>query len=361
MSSMKRLGIRKNEDGLVSIVVAVLIMLLLSLIVIAMAQNAGRERRQALDRQLSDQAFYNAESGINDVVSYLYGDSAALRERKTCDLSFLGTDGNIDGEANRYTCVMYDKDPSTIEIDDLDTASSKTFPIEALDNLGNPRKINTLEITWDDWNGNNVASGCNFVSGNTPLPTRLPDNCEIGGVRLDVVNTTNTDNRADLMRRTSTSYLLPHATSGGTLQILGAGYYPDNQGLVSQANCSGGVSGRRTCSVKIEQIDLERMAIHIKALYKSVDVTICGSFDTVGCASSQAVNFNNAQIMVDATGKATDILRRVQVRIPAQPQYRNAEFALQSKDSICKLIEVRRYPDNAQSIDSTRCPIDDVD
>lgn len=347
-------GIRKSEEGLVSIVVAILIMLLLSLIVIAMAGNANRERRQALDRQLSDQAFYNAETAINDVIKYLYDNPGAARERKdSCDTTYLGG-GSIDGDANSYSCVLYDKDPPTIEIDDLTTSGSKTYPIEALDSAGVPRNINTLEITWDDWNNDTITSGCDFTSGNSPLPPSLPADCTVGGVRLDFINTSNAENRKLLTERMYTAFLLPHASSGGTLQISGS--YPDLQGVVGQANCSG-QPGQRICSVKIEDIQLPKVAIHVKALYKNVDVTICGSFDTGGCASSQPVNFNNAQIMVDATGRATDILRRVQVRVPAQAQYRNAEFALQTKDSICKKIVVERFPDSAGSNDP-RCPID---
>lgn len=69
-SNMK--PIKSDERGVVAIIVAVLLMTVLSLIVLATSQNSTREQRETIDRQLSDQAFYNAETGINDVANYLY-------------------------------------------------------------------------------------------------------------------------------------------------------------------------------------------------------------------------------------------------------------------------------------------------
>ncbi|MCA9330399.1 hypothetical protein KDA11_07130, partial [Candidatus Saccharibacteria bacterium] len=65
------LSIKHNEQGIVSIFVTIIIILLMSLIILAMVRNATREGRQSLDRQLSDQAFYNAESGINDWTKFI--------------------------------------------------------------------------------------------------------------------------------------------------------------------------------------------------------------------------------------------------------------------------------------------------
>ena len=44
-----------NQQGLVSIVVTMLLILVMTLVVLGMSRNSIREQRQALDRQLSDQ------------------------------------------------------------------------------------------------------------------------------------------------------------------------------------------------------------------------------------------------------------------------------------------------------------------
>lgn len=52
--------------------------------------------------------------------------------------------------------------------------------------------------------------------------------------------------------------------------------------------------------------------------------------------------YTEAQIEIDVTGKANDVLRRLQVRKPAKPQYDKAPFALEVLDGICKQLEL--YP-----------------
>ena len=58
--------LKQSESGIVSLMMTLVIMLVISLIVIGIAQLSRREQRQALDNQLSTQAFYAAESGVND-------------------------------------------------------------------------------------------------------------------------------------------------------------------------------------------------------------------------------------------------------------------------------------------------------
>src|SRR5687767_12713460 len=136
MKTNPEIKLRSNQEGLVSIVVAVILILLMSLIVLAMAENSRREQRQTLDRQLSDQAFYNAETGINDVDYYLFKKQDAAIEKLNClPLSDppapLGDSSkHIDGTegANKYTCAQYNKAPPTLEYEDINTGEPKVFP-----------------------------------------------------------------------------------------------------------------------------------------------------------------------------------------------------------------------------------------
>jgi Tfp pilus assembly protein PilX len=63
--------LRKDQEGMVSIIVTMIIMVLLGLIVLGFAQLSRREQRQSLDRQLAVQAQYAAESGINQAADYV--------------------------------------------------------------------------------------------------------------------------------------------------------------------------------------------------------------------------------------------------------------------------------------------------
>lgn len=115
----KKLTLRADNRGIVAIVVTVLLMLILSLIVLAVSQNATREQRQTLDRQLSDQAFYNAESGINEAANYIYThkDDPTLPPKKdNCNPLPAPANNVLDQSGtNKYTCVLYDRLPPSVQ------------------------------------------------------------------------------------------------------------------------------------------------------------------------------------------------------------------------------------------------------
>ncbi len=343
--------LKNDEQGVVSLIVAIIIVLMLSLIVLAMSQNARNEQRQALDRQLSDQAFYNAETGVNDVVNYLYKTPTAATKNDKCgDTDDLGLNAQIDGPngVNRYTCVLYDKAPETIELDNLQINDSKLIPIEGR-SLDGQTQVDVSELTfrWDDANGAGTVSGCNFAQGNASLPPELPTGCTVGGLRIDLTRA-DKGNRDDINRFSINAFLLPNANDGGSIGPVST--YPNNQGIIGQANCSG--SGARKCSITLKGINTPKSVLHIRSLYEVTDVTISGK-DATGAT----VRFNNAQIMIDSTGRANDVLKRIQVRVASNPQYRNVESALHSAESICKVLSVKKDPTGSVNSDLSDCPI----
>jgi hypothetical protein len=56
-----------------------------------------------------------------------------------------------------------------------------------------------------------------------------------------------------------------------------------------------------------------------------------------------------AQAVIDSTGKAQDVLRRIQVHVPLTPSSENSlsDYALQSSEALCKrFIVMDSYFDN---------------
>ena len=330
----KRLSIRKNQEGLISIVIAILIILVMTLIVLAMARNANREQRQAIDRQLSDQAFYNAESGVNDAAYYIHNninnENLPLKWDK-CDplpsagLSVPPADNKLDADGiNQYTCLMYDRAPPTLEYANLSLSEPKVVPIRPTEGA-----VSNLTISWDNSNPNaNIEGPCDF-SGGSP---ELPASCDFGGVRVELINPSGNPalTRDQLQKRGFISYLLPSKSGSGNVAVSA------NQGLIAAAKCDGN-PGPRKCSISITGINLSSFYLVIRSLYQPTDVSISGK-DTDG----GVVQFKNAQVIVDSTGKANDVLRRIQVRVPSQSQFDYPGFSIQSRESICKLIDVLR-------------------
>src|SRR5690349_5561347 len=60
-----------RQSGMASIVITMVTMVVISLIVIGFATISRREQRQSLDQLLSSQAFYAAESGIEDATAII--------------------------------------------------------------------------------------------------------------------------------------------------------------------------------------------------------------------------------------------------------------------------------------------------
>ena len=115
MNNSEHSNHNRKDSGLVSIVVAALLMVIVALITIGFARIMQREQRQALDRQLSRQALYAAESGVNDVLRAIdNGTTGYTGDSKTdCDVSALTSIDPSDNIA--YTCALFDKSPGELQ------------------------------------------------------------------------------------------------------------------------------------------------------------------------------------------------------------------------------------------------------
>lgn len=350
-------SLRFNQKGLVSIIVTMVLIILMTLVVLAMSQNSNREQRQALDRQLSDQAFYNAETGINDWANYLRDNSGADVERKDCNvmppigapLPDIGTDG-----VNKYSCLLYDKAPFSIEFEKLSISDSEVVPIEPFGS-----GLSELKFTWRAVGDDSSVTGC-ALSATSKLPQRLPDDCNVGGIRISLINP-EAGSRDDIRDFTYVGYLLPGSDIPTNGNIIYNSSPAENPNLIGAARCSS-----EQCVLTIKAIPLgagESLMLHMQGLYNSSRVTIEGCVvPATPVTPCQRVRFNDAQLMIDSTGKSNDVLRRVQVRIPARNDYEYpGSFSLKTTESICKLIEVSKPTNTAipgTATQSTQCPTD---
>ena len=331
MSKLTRL----NESGLVSIIVTMILIIVMTLVVLGMSRNATREQRQALDRQLSDQAYYNAESGIGDWGRYLYENPTARNTKTTCDttglntIDFPGTTPvpNIDTN-NSYTCVLYDKAPLSIEIGDLAVDDSKTYPIRSTSD------ISTIRFVWKNPSGL-VISGCSQTATSV-RPTALPGGCVVGGLRIDLVNPAGvSDGRDGLNGLRSQNFVgtfLPGSIADPVDRTEGIG---SEQGVVGIGSCTP-----TECTAEIRAVGLplgSTFYLNIRSIYAPNSITV-----TALNGTGTAVPLIGAQYVIDVTGKSVDVLRRVKVRLPAVPQIDKVDYALRTADAICKLVVVNR-------------------
>ena len=357
-----------NEQGIVSITVTMVFILVISLTVLGFSQVVQRNSRQALDRQLGSQAFYAAETGVNDVmnkIAELVELGQEIPEQTECkdDTKYTKNDGKVydDDETILYTCLLVDPTPETLQYDNVG-AGSVIVPLNATA----PDILNEHTIKWQKAEDAPATAAANKCQGptNNRLAADWVANCPYGLIRLDIMpaNDQTIGSPREAARQTMTVFLYP--TAGGSVpEIQYANSTPNAygvgapQGLVSAASCSDVTN---TCEAKLTNLLFSSAYMRVQSLYVPTP-----SFQV----HIDSGSFSRSQVVIDVTGKSQDVLRRVRVQLSMTGSSSRtdingfSDFAIQSTDSLCKRYatspvvgqEVARNDDN--SLDSDlQCP-----
>ena len=321
--------IRQSEAGMVSIIITVILMAVISITVLGFSQVIRKSQQQALDHQLSSQAFYAAESGINDAKKLIEGFSPTNIPTKTecgrapASSPYYPLTGVIDATANiRYTCLLVDGTPDELSYDLSTTSSSKVVPIKVSTGI-----INALNLSWtaEPAFAGNPTAGCDSHVG-VNLPKLSSWTCGYGMIRLDLVPATSFGRNA-LMANTFTAFISPTraATSdtlnyeSGTDNLYGGSA---NQGAHAGAHCDGA-----NCSIRLSGLSGNEYYMRVSTLYKNT---------TLNISTDSGAPLVGAQVVIDATGKAQDVVRRIKVSVPLSGNGSHSDYGLETTGSICK-------------------------
>ncbi len=349
----------RDEQGMASIIVTVIIMLIISLIVIGFASLARREQRQALDDQLSTQAFYAAESAVNDVKTHLPA-TVLPTYATTCQgpgsyINYLNTQG-VSNDLNsssgtKYTCVLVDSHPKDLTYDRVSTNNSTIAPLYPDGSLNTDNLIDTVTISWQDADGGSNVTGCRTTT-DFPAIGSWPATCQTGVLRVDVPNDAFTGaslHRDRIRDATYTFFLYPQNNGTGQKDFDLGTIYPysnDKDAIIVPVNCDN--SGAHRCTVSISGFSsTDSTALRLKSIYKDSAVSVSAWYE------GTALFLTGGQVKVDATGKANDVLRRIQVRLPAAPSYSIPEFAVQTGSAVCKKLLVARSDGSTSTSDGS--------
>ncbi len=332
--------VRGDNRGMASILITLVTMIVVTLIVLGFATISRREQGNTLDRQLSTQAFYAAESAVNDarkVVNAAVQNAQAIPGKTSCNSNSdgagyspnypvpSGTSGVVLDSAHNvsYTCLLVDPTPSTLEQDGVGD-NSWVVPVTS------SSAFDTIQIQWTP----DPAAGAGSPAAD--CPTNLGDfnpasggdgwTCGYGVLRADLVPTSGALTAAGLASNQLTGFFEPMSTSGGGSLPYDAAHR--GQANIVQASCDVGSYG--TCTATITGLSGTSYTLHINSLYKTSDVTVTAM-------SGGSPVSTNGQVMVDATGDANGVLRRIQVRLPVSDfNGQIPRFAIQSNSAICK-------------------------
>jgi hypothetical protein len=350
-----------TQSGMVSITVTVVFIMVISLIVLGFSQVSRRNSREALDRQLSSQAFYAAEAGINDAQREIIkqiNNGENVKRQDTCNGAPYAKDNGKVGDFS-YTCLTVNPEPRELQYGPTSDASL-AIPLNAVDKDGNPTVISAITVSWKRTAGKDninkpatcpkpTVNGAGQLVTNFPTASNWAGRCPFGVLRVDIVPTTS-ENLADPIaaaRNTMTAFVYPKAGGGGDTLTYGNGsqngYTPNAgapQGLVQSGGCDDEI-----CKFVINGLNFPNAYMRVRTVYldaQKVSVRV-GDSTVEEDGSFTPTRLKGAQALVDSTGKSQDVLRRLQVRIPlvgkepSDPAARSySDYALQTTDSICK-------------------------
>ena len=307
--------LHQDEQGIVAIVVTMIIMIILTLIVTGFAQLARREQRSALDRQLASQAFYAAESGINDArraiddtdsdtTKNFNTSPSYLGQKDDCKplsgINFLNSNDVSNAAGVKYSCLLINKklknSINELSIDKSNIQNLQSYSIAT----GSSDTLNQLQVSWQDTEQNLTS-----IYSNQKLPASSEWGRNIGILRMDIIPYEIPFSASSLKGAMFTVFLRPSVAQESP--SIAYTTNPSAQGKVVKTQCDA-LAG--VCKIKITGLNGKNYIVRMKSIYRSSRVVLCAD----NCDGSKV--FNGNQTEVDSTGKAGDVLKRLKVRIP---------------------------------------------
>lgn len=358
--------VMNKQSGFVSIIVTMVVIVLVTMIALSFALLARQNINQSLNSQLSTQAYYAAESGVNEAVRLIKGGSVS--DLSTCSNTITtAAKANLDGSLPvRYTCVLINQSPRDLRYSDISTESSTIVHVKA--DAAGPN-ISTLQISWQAPSADTSRGANNFAAttSNFYLPQKsFIDSSNIadsaynkqtaefpnftGILRTTIIPTSAATSGDNLYSNSQDLFLYPRASA--TVNGLGAINFRGSGGpAVSfvDGNCNV-TSQPAFCNVKITGINSKDLYLRLKGVYHDSSVQIRAFSGNITSSDTDSASGRmqliGTQAVVDSTGRAVDTVRRVQVRVPLEDHFRYPEYAIESGQSICKIYDF--WPGNAR-------------
>lgn len=311
---------RKNrnldEKGFASITIALVLIAVLALLTVGFAQLARREQQNALDKQLSNQAYYAAESGVNDannaVKSGALTTSTPKEGTDQCmDLPLPGApSAQISSQSGvSYSCIMVDLQPESLTKDMASDGDWTTY----FTSVGSAP--DSITLTWNSM----IASKQPRADNSGFAPTSL---WNARAAMQFSITPLSSYNRDDLINNTYTVYGYPSTSSDSAS-------YGGEQGKIVSAACDPAPKG--ACHVTINGLPagVTKYAIHIHDYYDASHVALSAK------SGATSLKLADSQAVIDVTGKARDVLKRILVHVPIHPSHDLPDESVQAQD-ICK-------------------------
>ena len=346
-----RMDRRTGQGGFVAIFTVLVIMTVLTLVAVGFSTVTRQAQRRTLDDQLNTQAFYAAESGVNQTgglpAAYNPATPGALSKADCRG----GTGYEYDlGDGITIDCLLINMTPTYTE-DSVTTTAPVVRYISPVDGTA----IEGLAFAWETPIGPGGYQG-NYPELGTPGEWNAGGGTNTGLLRVDVISANALGSRSAMVDDTYSFYLYPSVNGDSLLYSplhVRRGTY--GFGEVLQVECDAVLASfpiDRTgqCNVQIEFTNPadRRQAYWVRVQSYYTDSTVrIAVVDTDG---DVALPLQGAQMVVDSTGRVANVSRRIEVRMPLTSVPGEHEpHSILSAGSICKLIT--GIPGNSHYLD----------
>ena len=318
-------NLRKNEKGVISIIVTMVFIIVVGLIVLGFGEISRNQSRQTLDNQLSTASYYAAQSGINTILNKII--SSPNSSNSSCNAPGLSFSSNSN---SNITCATWQTSVSTLIWDDISVNKSQTAYIP-IPNHSPAQTSYILNIRWNNIGSSPyISSSCD---GKLYDSASWSNKCPSAGVlRLNISSgpSSSCSDRSCLKNSSQTYYLIPkYGPSSSSPAIFNPStqpkmYYSNNLGFSIQCDIAN------PCNW-----------INMRSIYSDSSVTI----------DSNGANFVGGQAKIDVTAVTNGVARRVvaQANIAQNTPDGVSDYSIVSTKSLCKNVEVSDVAGNVLS------------
>lgn len=324
-----------NQQGMAAMVVVTILMFVISIIVLGFAQVIRREQRNSLDHQLSTQAYYAAESGLNLAQKRITENLSTISDITSCqDRNGLQNNYRIStadlniGENAEITCLLISTKMRTLEYQSVGMSS-----VPVLVKADGGGIISDIFVSWETAGSTNL-SGCTTTTTFPAGSEAAPWECTQGVIRLDMVPLADTTPNA-LKNNQYTSFFTPSRSSSASSSVPFAAGSMNNVVPIQCINPAGGpgTDTPRKCTVRISGLSGNAYALRLMSVYRESNVSVFAK------NGSSTVTLIEGQVEIDSTAKAADVLKRVQARMPLSGS-KVPDFAVTAGGGVCKRYQI---------------------
>jgi Tfp pilus assembly protein PilX len=320
---MKKNSIIKNQQGIVSLIICLIMIIVVSLIAVGFIQLSSNEQKSALNNQLSQQAYYAADSGINGVLQTIKSTGTVSSQSNCTNAYNLSANSVLSNNYASHPCITVDATPSSLKYS-INVGTSQVVPIiyDAIPTSD----LSTINFSWNE--AGYSQSNLVYSSSTCPtssIPSYSDDTCVASALQVDIEPTNAANLNTEAQR---IYYLFPKHISANPPQ------QPVNRIDISQVS-SGivNVNCADTFACLTSFTGLNSPGYYIKVMPIYGTKTILTVTATAGLTN---VPLSGAQAVVVSTGKAQNVLQSLEAIIDLSGTNPTAPgFAIQSQNSIC--------------------------